>query len=79
VGAEGTENLVWLAVSVAGILETVQEPADGLANGADLALFVPRCSPHVFAGPGVNFVEFGLGFVSLSLDYGGVTEYGLAL
>jgi hypothetical protein len=59
VGAEGTQNLIWLAVSVAGILETVQEAADGLANGADLALFVPGRSPHVFADPCVYFVEFG--------------------
>jgi hypothetical protein len=52
-------------MGVAGGFEAFQKAADGLANGADLALFVARSSPHVFAGPGVNFIELGAGFGAL--------------
>jgi len=62
--AEGLEDGVWAGRQVG------EESAEGLANGADLALFIAFGAAHVFSGPVVDGVQFGAGF--FALDWIGV-------
>jgi hypothetical protein len=79
VGAKGTQDMIRLALRVARGFQTVEQPADCLANGAHLALFVARSSPHVFAGPPVNFLQFSLRLFSLYVGRAFVIDHGLTL